>query len=623
MLRKQTFWGGVHPAGRKELSSGAPLEDCPPPREVVIPLLQHIGKPCTPLVKAGDHVDMGQKIGDGEGLCVPVHASVSGTVKAVEPRSHPSGQPHLAVVIENDFQNTYHSAVPPCADTDALDADALIRRIREAGLVGMGGATFPTDIKANIGKVETLIANACECEPYITADDALLCTDADRAIRGLRLLRQLLKPRRAGGGGARRPRAARRRQALPADRRVGCRRRRSRPAAARPPGFAHEGQEDRERGFPGQGGQEAHRCRRGYQFTDGRTYREPHARLIRAQEMNNIFVYIENEGGKAAEVCLELLTKGRELATTLGVKLEAVVLGENLAGIEHELAKYGADTVWIADDKVFAPFRTLPHTAVMCGLIEQEKPQIVLFGATCNGRDFAPRVSSALYSGLTADCTQLVIGDHKDAKSGREYKDLLYQIRPAFGGNIIATIVNPDNRPQMATVREGVMRREYAAKPGAGEVKKIEWQKFVKDADLAVKIIDREIAESKIDIKGAGVIVAGGYGMGSKENFDLVFELADVLGAEVGASRAAVDAGFADHARQVGQTGVTVRPKLYIACGISGQIQHTAGMDGSAMVISINTDPEAPINKIADYAITGDVNEVIPKMIKYYKQNSK
>ena len=146
--------------------------------------------------------------------------------------------------------------------------------------------------------------------------------------------------------------------------------------------------------------------------------------------MNNIFVYIENEGGKAAEVCLELLTKGRELATTLGVKLEAVVLGENLAGIEHELAKYGADTVWIADDKVFAPFRTLPHTAVMCGLIEQEKPQIVLFGATCNGRDFAPRVSSALYSGLTADCTQLVIGDHKDAKSGREYKDLLYQIRP-------------------------------------------------------------------------------------------------------------------------------------------------------------------------------------------------
>ena len=339
--------------------------------------------------------------------------------------------------------------------------------------------------------------------------------------------------------------------------------------------------------------------------------------------MNNIFVYIELENGKIADVSLELLTKGRELATKLGVKLEAVVLGENLAGIEQELAKYGTDTVWMADDAVFAPFRTLPHTAVICGLIREEKPQIALFGATCIGRDFAPRVSSALHSGLTADCTQLEIGDHKDVKSGKEYTDLLYQIRPAFGGNIIATIVNPDHRPQMATVREGVMRREYAAQPGKGEVKPIDWRRFVTDADLAVKIIDREIAESKIDIKGAGVIVAGGYGLGSKENFRLVHELADVLGAEVGASRAAVDAGFTEHARQVGQTGVTVRPKLYIACGISGQIQHTAGMDQSAMIISINTDPEAPISKIADYAITGDVNEVIPKMIKYYKQNSK
>ena len=179
--------------------------------------------------------------------------------------------------------------------------------------------------------------------------------------------------------------------------------------------------------------------------------------------MNNIFVYIENEGGKAAEVCLELMTKGRELATTLGVKLEAVVLGENLAGIEHELAKYGADTVWIADDKVFAPFRTLPHTAVMCGLIEQEKPQIVLFGAQRATAAISRRACRRRFTAAcTADCTQLVIGDHKDAKSGREYKDLLYQIRPAFGGNVIATIVNPDNRPQMATVREGVMRREYA-----------------------------------------------------------------------------------------------------------------------------------------------------------------
>ena len=339
--------------------------------------------------------------------------------------------------------------------------------------------------------------------------------------------------------------------------------------------------------------------------------------------MNNIFVYCEIEGGKVADVSLELLTKGRALADTLGCELEALALGQGLAGVEKQLAEYGADVVHVADCECLAPYRTLPHAAVVCGIFKEEQPQIALFGATPVGRDLGPRVSSALHSGLTADCTQLEIGDHRDAKTGREYKDLLYQIRPAFGGNIIATIVNPDHRPQMATVREGVMRKEYAAVPAAGEVKRIDWQRFVKDTDLAVRIIDRQIEERRIDIKGAPIIVAGGYGMGSKENFRLVHELADVLGAEVGASRAAVDAGFTEHARQVGQTGVTVRPKLYIACGISGQIQHTAGMDQSSMIISINTDPDAPIARIADYAITGDVNEVIPKMIKYYKQNSK
>ena len=339
--------------------------------------------------------------------------------------------------------------------------------------------------------------------------------------------------------------------------------------------------------------------------------------------MNNIFVYIELEEGVIADVSLELLTKGRELADKLGVKLEAVVMGHNVAGVENELAKYGADTVWVADDEIFAPFRTLPHTSTLCGLIKAEQPQIVLFGATPVGRDFAPRVSSALHSGLTADCTQLEIGPHKDAKTGKEYENLLYQIRPAFGGNIIATIVNPDCRPQMATVREGVMRKQEMATPAAGEVKAIAWKEYISEADLAVTILDRQMEERKINIKGAGVIVAGGYGMGSKEGFKLCHDLAEVLGGEVGASRAAVDAGFCEHERQIGQTGVTVRPKLYIACGISGQIQHTAGMDESAMIIAINNDPEAPINKIADYAITGDVNEVIPKMIKYYKQNSK
>ena len=339
--------------------------------------------------------------------------------------------------------------------------------------------------------------------------------------------------------------------------------------------------------------------------------------------MNNIFVYIEIEDGAIADVSLELLTKGRELAATLGVKLEAVVLGHNVEVIEKELAAYGADTVWVADDELFAPFRTLPQTSVSCGLIKAEQPQIVLFGATPVGRDFAPRVSSALHSGLTADCTQLEIGPHKDAKTGKEYENLLYQIRPAFGGNIIATIVNPDHRPQMATVREGVMRKEPAVQSAAGEVKAIAWREYITPSDLAITILDRQIEERKINIKGASVIVAGGYGMGSKDGFKLCYELAEVLGAEVGASRAAVDAGFCEHERQIGQTGVTVRPKLYIACGISGQIQHTAGMDESSMIISINTDADAPINKIADYAITGKVEEVIPKMIKYYKQNSK
>lgn len=339
--------------------------------------------------------------------------------------------------------------------------------------------------------------------------------------------------------------------------------------------------------------------------------------------MNNIFVYCETEEGKIADVSLELLTKGRKLAKQLGCSLEAIVLGHNISGIETELAKYGAQVVHVADNKELAPYRTLPHSAVVCGIFEAEKPQIALFGATTIGRDLGPRVSSALHSGLTADCTSLEIGSHTEAKSGKEYQNLLYQIRPAFGGNIIATIINPDHRPQMATVREGVMRKEQVANPVPAEVKHIDVSKYIKDTDLVVRIIERHIEDRKINIKGAPVIVAGGYGVGSKENFKLLEELAEVLGGEVGASRAAVDAGFAEHSRQVGQTGVTVRPKLYIACGISGQIQHTAGMDGSAMIISINNDPEAPINKLADYAITGNVCDVVPKMIKYYKENSK
>lgn len=340
-------------------------------------------------------------------------------------------------------------------------------------------------------------------------------------------------------------------------------------------------------------------------------------------EQNNLIVYCEYDEGKVADVSLELLTKGRVLADRLGVKLEAVVIGGKLDGIENQVFPYGVDTVYKVEDNRLFPYTSNPHASVLINLFKEIKPQICLMGATCIGRDLGPRVSSCLHSGLTADCTSLEIGDHKDPKTGKEYTDLLYQIRPAFGGNIVATIVNPDCRPQMATVREGVMKKEILDPAYKGEVMPLDADFMIDPSEYVVKIIDRHIAKSKINIKGAPIIVAGGYGVGSKEGFDMLFELANVLGAEVGATRAAVDAGFAEHARQIGQTGVTVRPKLYIACGISGQIQHIAGMKESAIIISINSDPEAPINSIADYVITGNYEEIVPKLIKYYKKNSK
>ncbi len=338
--------------------------------------------------------------------------------------------------------------------------------------------------------------------------------------------------------------------------------------------------------------------------------------------MNNIIVFCETDNGKLCDVSLELLTKARSLAQTLKCDLEALLIGYNVENFKDELYLYGVKKIHLADDSKLEFFRTLPYASIAISLFRREQPQIALFGATCIGRDLAPRISSALHSGLTADCTSLEIGDHQDAK-GNKWENLLYQIRPAFGGNIIATIVNPEHRPQMATVREGVMKKEALDAPVAGCVNRIDVDSILSDADFAVEIIERHIEEKKIDIKGSQIIVAGGYGVGSKENFALVHELAKVLGAEVGASRAAVDAGFVEHERQIGQTGVTVRPKLFISVGISGQIQHTAGMDQSSMIISINNDPNAPIHQIADYAIIGDLNEVLPKMIASYKKHSK
>ena len=338
---------------------------------------------------------------------------------------------------------------------------------------------------------------------------------------------------------------------------------------------------------------------------------------------NNLIVYCEFDDGHIADVSLELLTKGRALATQLGVRLEAVIIGDKLDGVENQVFPFGVDVVYkIADARLY-PYTSLPHSSALINLFKEIKPQICLMGATCIGRDLGPRVSSCLHSGLTADCTSLEIGDHTDPKTKVEYKNLLYQIRPAFGGNIVATIVNPECRPQMATVSEGVMKKEVFDANYKGQVVELDAKKYIPETDYVVNIIDRHIAKSKINIKNAPIIVAGGYGVGSKENFDLLYQLADVLGAEVGASRAAVDAGFTEHERQIGQTGVTVHPKLYIACGISGQIQHIAGMQDSAIIISINNDPDAPINTIADYVITGDIETVIPALIKYYKKNSK
>ena len=339
--------------------------------------------------------------------------------------------------------------------------------------------------------------------------------------------------------------------------------------------------------------------------------------------MNNIFVYCEQtEEGKVADVSLELLSKGRKLAEQLGVKLEAVLLGHNLQQAKEQLSYYNIYKLHFADDQRLFPFRTLPHTKIILSVFEKEKPEIALFGASSVGRDLAPRVASALRCGLTADCTSLEIGDHEDKKAGKEYKNLLYQIRPAFGGNIIATIVNPETRPQMATVREGVMKLEPLETKNTPEIQEVNLS-ILTSIEEVVKIIDRHIEPPKVNLKGSQIIVAGGYGMGCKENFETLHSLAEVLGGEVGATRAAVDASYCGHERQIGQTGVTVRPKLYIACGISGSIQHRAGMDQSAKIISINNDPNAPINAIADYTIIGDVMQIVPKIIQYYKKHSK
>ncbi len=338
-------------------------------------------------------------------------------------------------------------------------------------------------------------------------------------------------------------------------------------------------------------------------------------------ENRDIWVFVEQEEGKIADVSLELLAKGQELAQKLNSQVCGLVCGDHIEELPEKIIQHGADRVLLAEHPELEMYRTLPYARVASVLARERRPYIFLFGATPIGRDLAPRIASSLRVGLTADCTDLQIGDYELKKTKQVFSDLLYQIRPAFGGNLIATIVNPQTRPQMATVREGVMRQRDADSTRRGEIEKI--TPTFDARDLVLQVLSRETRESTVNLKGAPIVVAGGAGVGSADNFELIRELAHILGGEVGASRAAVDAGLVSREHQVGQTGVTVRPRLYIAAGISGAIQHRAGMSESSKIIAINTDPNAPIFQIAHYKIVGDVAEVIPMMIRAFREKAK
>jgi electron transfer flavoprotein alpha subunit len=326
-------------------------------------------------------------------------------------------------------------------------------------------------------------------------------------------------------------------------------------------------------------------------------------------------VFIQQDDGIVADVSLELVCKARELADQLGAKVSAVFAGDKLESEAKKVITYGVDELFLVEDPRLKHYTPVPYTKVVKEIIETQKPQIVLYGATTTGRDLGPRIASNLKVGLTADCTDLQIGDHKIRDT--VYENILYQIRPAFGGNIIATIVSPEKTPQMATVREGVMKMTEPDPNYKGKITPVSIK--LDNSDFMTEIIKRVREEKSVNLKGAQIIVSGGIGVETKENFDLIIELAHVLGGEVGASRAAVDAGLVSKEHQVGQTGTTVRPRLYIACGISGSIQHRAGMAESSKIIAINTDPDAPIFGIAHYGIVGDLNEVIPQFIRAFK----
>ena len=321
-------------------------------------------------------------------------------------------------------------------------------------------------------------------------------------------------------------------------------------------------------------------------------------------DYNGVWVFAEQREGHLEKVSLELLGEGRKIADKLGIKLTALLLGSGIKDLGKGLRNHGADEVLVVDNKELEHYTTDGYTKVICDLVNKRKPGILFIGATFIGRDLGPRVAARLETGLTADCTSLDV----DITNGN-----LLATRPAFGGNLMATIVCPDHRPQMATVRPGVFEKlEEEEKEGGVE----EIPVNLSSEDIRTKVLEI-VKENKeiVDISEANFIVAGGRGMGSQENFKLLYELAEALGGVVAASRAAVDKGWLDKAYQVGQTGKTVRPNIYIACGISGAIQHVAGMQDSDLIIAVNKDESAPIMKIADYGIVGDIVKVIPQMI--------
>lgn len=326
-------------------------------------------------------------------------------------------------------------------------------------------------------------------------------------------------------------------------------------------------------------------------------------------DYKGVLVFIEQRFNHIENVSLELLGKGRKIADELGVHLVAAIPGKEVDKHSKLLVAYGADKVVYVNDDQLEYYSTEPYTQVMTKIIQNEMPEVVLFGATSIGRDLAPRVSARLETGLTADCTSLEISEEK----------LLLMTRPAFGGNIMATIICPDHRPQMSTVRPGVMTKMERDDKRNGEIVELKVALEKNRQCVEVLSFEKEMGE-KQDIQEASVLISGGRGVGSKENFASLYDLADELNGLVSASRAAVDAGWMDHDRQVGQTGKTVRPDVYFACGISGAIQHVAGMEEAELIIAINKDKDAKIFEVADLGVVGEVQKVIPLVVEELKK---